>query len=82
MTDELTGLIPVWGAVEYMPNKPGTYFGRLLMTTVRVIWWWFCDYGLWLRDDGSLVLICRLIVMRMEEKAKGMCGWLNCDASH
>ena len=47
------------------------------MTVVWVSWGWLRDYGLWLRDDGSLVLIRRLMVMRMEEKAMGMCSWLN-----
>jgi len=35
-TNKLTSLVRVWRAVEYMPNKPGTYFCSLLMTVVWV----------------------------------------------
>ena len=37
--DRLDGSTHRIGAVEYMPNKPGTYFGRLFMTVVRASWW-------------------------------------------
>jgi hypothetical protein len=56
-TNELTRLICVWRAVEYMPNKSGTYFCSLLMIAVWICGRRFRDYRLRLREDWSLVLI-------------------------
>ena len=41
------------------------------MTVVWVSKWRFCDYRLRLREDWSLVLIRRLVVMGVEEKSRG-----------
>ena len=44
------------------------------MTVVRVSKRRFCDYRLRLREDWSLVLVQRLMMMGVEEKAMGRCS--------
>jgi hypothetical protein len=70
-TNELTRLIRVRRTVEYMPSKPGTDFPNLLTTVVWVREQRFCDHRSWLRVDGSLILICRPMMMGVEKKAWG-----------